>query len=113
MRAWLPDGVIEETLLEHPTARRGVRRAGATRRLAAGGLDNVTVVVVEPPLASDEEAGDSEPTSDFAPIEHEEHVAPKVNAVNVAAPVPKASMRPREIVVGAPEVDAECIRRCP
>ena len=106
LSSMVTDDVIKETMLEHPWPDE-MCNALVREALAAGGLDNVTVVVVEPLLAGDEEAGDSEPTSDFAPIEHEEHVAPKVNTVNVAAPVPKASMRPREIVVGAPEVDAE------
>ena len=106
LSSMVTDDVIKETMLEHPLPDE-MCNALVREALAAGGLDNVTVVVVEPLLAGDEEAGDSEPTSDFAPIEHEEHVAPKVNTVNVAAPVPKASMRPREIVVGAPEVDAE------
>lgn len=106
LSSMITDDVIKETMLERPLPDE-MCNALVREALAAGGLDNVTVVVVEPLLASDEEAGDSEPTSDFAPIEHEEHVAPKVNTVNVAAPVPKASMRPREIVVGAPEVDTE------
>ena len=106
LSSMVTDDVIKETMLEHSLPDE-MCNALVREALAAGGLDNVTVVVVEPLLAGDEEAGDSEPTSDFAPIEHEEHVAPKVNTVNVAAPVPKASMRPREIVVGAPEVDAE------
>ena len=106
LSSMITDDVIKETMLEHPLPDE-MCNALVREALAAGGLDNVTVVVVEPLLASDEEEGDSEPTSDFAPIEHEEHVAPKVNTVNVAAPVPKASMRPREIVVGAPEVDTE------
>ena len=105
LSSMVTDDVIKETMLEHSLPDE-MCNALVREALAAGGLDNVTVVVVEPLLAGDEEAGDSEPTSDFAPIEHEEHVAPKVNTVNVAAPVPKASMRPREIVVGAPEVDA-------
>ena len=105
LSSMVTDDVIKDTMLEHSLPDE-MCNALVREALAAGGLDNVTVVVVEPLLAGDEEAGDSEPTSDFAPIEHEEHVAPKVNTVNVAAPVPKASMRPREIVVGAPEVDA-------